>query len=69
MSCANQAGTVFTGPDDVWGNGAGTNLETACVDALYGVQQEWNMLREWLGRSGINGSGGGFQRSDRKSVV
>jgi Zn-dependent metalloprotease len=61
ISCANQAGTVFTGPDDVWGNGAGTNLETACVDALYGVQQEWNMLREWLGRNGINGSGGGFQ--------
>ncbi|MGH8878859.1 MAG: M4 family metallopeptidase [Stackebrandtia sp.] len=61
VSCANQAGTVFTGPDDVWGTGAGTNLETACVDALYGVQKEWNMLREWLGRNGIDGNGRGFQ--------
>jgi len=44
----------------VWGNGSGTNLETACVDALYAVQKEWDMLRSWLGRNGINGSGRGF---------
>jgi hypothetical protein len=30
------------------------------VDALYAVQREWDMLRDWLGRNGINGSGGGF---------
>jgi Zn-dependent metalloprotease len=52
--------TVFTGNDDLWGNGTGTSLETACVDALYGVQRQWDMLRQWLGRNGINGSGGGF---------
>ncbi|HEX6356860.1 M4 family metallopeptidase [Actinophytocola sp.] len=51
---------VFTGPDDVWGNGSGTSLETACVDALYATQRQWDMLSSWLGRSGINGSGGGF---------
>ncbi|TCO55209.1 M4 family metallopeptidase [Actinocrispum wychmicini] len=61
VSCANQAGTIFSRANDVWGNRSGTNLETACVDAYYAEQQEWNMLRDWLGRSGINGQGRGFQ--------
>jgi Zn-dependent metalloprotease len=52
--------TVFTGPDDNWGNGTGTDLETACADALYAVQREWDMLRDWLGRNGIDGQGRGF---------
>ncbi|MFB4276645.1 M28 family peptidase [Nonomuraea sp. MTCD27] len=60
IQCGGQGGTAYTGTDDTWGNGSGTNLETACVDALYGVQREWEMLREWLGRNGINGSGRGF---------
>ncbi len=30
------------------------------MDALYAVQKEWDMLGSWLGRNGINGSGGGF---------
>lgn len=51
---------VFTGPDDLWGNGSGTDLETACVDALYAAQRQWDMLRTWLGRNGINGSGTGY---------
>lgn len=57
VSCANQSGTIFTGPDDVWGNGSGTNLETACVDVLYGVDKEVDMLSAWLGRSGVKGNG------------
>ncbi|MDF5755768.1 M28 family peptidase [Spongiactinospora sp. TRM90649] len=60
ISCGGQGGTAYTGTDDSWGTGSGTNLETACVDALFGVQKEWNMLRDWLGRNGINGSGRGF---------
>ena len=44
VSCANQAGTIYTGPDDVWGNGSGTNLETGCVDVLYSVDKEVDML-------------------------
>jgi Zn-dependent metalloprotease len=60
IRCGGQNGATFTGTDDVWGNGTGTNLETACVDALYAVQREWDMLGTWLGRNGINGSGGGF---------
>jgi Zn-dependent metalloprotease len=57
VSCANQSGTVFTGADDVWGNGSGTSLETACVDVLYSTDKEVDMLSAWLGRSGIKGDG------------
>ncbi|MBO2454220.1 M4 family metallopeptidase [Actinomadura barringtoniae] len=60
LRCGGQDGATYTGTDSAWGNGSGTNLETACVDALYAVQKEWDMLGAWLGRSGINGSGGGF---------
>jgi Zn-dependent metalloprotease len=60
IKCGGQNGSAYTGTDDAWGNASGTNLETACVDALYGVQREWDMLSAWLGRNGINGSGGGF---------
>ncbi|MEU7856479.1 M4 family metallopeptidase [Nonomuraea sp. NPDC049141] len=60
IQCGGQGGTAYTGTDDAWGNASGTNLETACVDALYSVQREWDMLGAWLGRNGINGSGRGF---------
>ncbi|MBT2226031.1 M4 family metallopeptidase [Nonomuraea sp. NEAU-A123] len=60
VQCGGQNGAVYTKSTDSWGNGSGTNLETACVDALFAVQHEWNMLRDWLGRNGINGSGRGY---------
>jgi Zn-dependent metalloprotease len=42
------------------GTGAGTDLQTGCVDAYYAVEREWDMLRTWLGRSGIDGNGRAF---------
>ncbi|WP_442876125.1 M4 family metallopeptidase [Amycolatopsis sp. NBC_01480] len=63
LSCGREGGSVFTGTDNAWGSGSGTDLETACVDTLFSVQTEWNMLRDWLGRNGINGSGGGYPAS------
>ncbi|MGV9307963.1 M28 family peptidase [Nonomuraea sp. NPDC004354] len=60
IQCGGQNGQPYTGPDDTWGNNSGTDLETACVDALYSVQREWDMLRDWLGRNGIDGQGRGF---------
>ncbi len=60
LRCGGQNGSAYTGTDDSWGNGQGTNLETACVDVLYAAQKEWDMLSAWLGRNGINGQGGGF---------
>jgi Zn-dependent metalloprotease len=60
IRCGGQNGSAYTGTDSAWGSGSGTDLETACVDALYAVQKEWDMLGSWLGRNGVNGSGGGF---------
>ncbi|MEU7867689.1 M4 family metallopeptidase [Dactylosporangium sp. NPDC049140] len=61
LSCQDAANnTTFSGSDDVWGNGTGTNRETGCVDALYVAQKEISMLSSWLGRNGFNGSGGGW---------
>ncbi|HEY0167852.1 MAG TPA: M4 family metallopeptidase [Jatrophihabitans sp.] len=51
---------VLSGTDDVWGNGVGSSIETGCVDALFDLKNQWSMLSSWLGRNGINGSGGGF---------
>lgn len=59
LKCQNASGNAtYTGPDDLWGNGDATNRETGCVDALYAAQQEKAMLSSWLGRSGMDGSGG-----------
>ncbi|HEU5472639.1 MAG TPA: M4 family metallopeptidase [Actinophytocola sp.] len=60
VRCTNTSGTTFTGPDDNWGNGSGTSLETGCVDALYAAQRMWDMMRTWLGRTGVSTSGTGF---------
>ena len=61
LSCQNATGNaVFTGSDNVWGNGVGTNRETGCVDALYVAQTQEKMLSSWLGRNGQNGSGGAW---------
>ncbi|NYE36641.1 Zn-dependent metalloprotease [Nocardioides cavernae] len=59
LRCQDAANnTTFTGSDDVWGNGNATNRETGCVDALYAAQQMKAMMSSWLGRNGMNGSGG-----------
>ncbi|MFI6394979.1 M4 family metallopeptidase [Nonomuraea sp. NPDC050540] len=60
MGCGGQNGVAYTGSDDSWGNGSGTNLETACVDTLYAADQEWQMLDVWLNRDGFDGLGRGF---------
>jgi Zn-dependent metalloprotease len=58
MPCQNASGNVtFTGSDDIWGNGVGTDRETGCVDALYGAETEATMLSTWLGRNGMSGTG------------
>ncbi|MFJ8632802.1 M4 family metallopeptidase [Streptomyces sp. NPDC093568] len=52
-------GTLFSGPDDVWGNGAASNLETAGADAHYGAALTWDYYKNVHGRSGIKGDGVG----------
>ncbi|GIJ49049.1 hypothetical protein Val02_59350 [Virgisporangium aliadipatigenens] len=60
VRCGGMNGQTYTGPDDTWGNGTGTDLETACVDVLYAMEQEWDMLGAWLDRDGVDGQGGSF---------
>ncbi|MFG2545611.1 M4 family metallopeptidase [Streptomyces sp. NPDC048594] len=52
-------GTLFTGPDDVWGNGQASNAETAGADAHYGAALTWDYYKNVHGRSGIRGDGVG----------
>ncbi|MBO2446337.1 M4 family metallopeptidase [Actinomadura barringtoniae] len=60
VRCGGMDGRTYSGTDNVWGNGSGTDLETACTDAMYAAAREWNMLRDWLGRDGHDGEGRGF---------
>ncbi len=57
LKCGGQNGAAYTGTDDAWGTGSGTNLETACVDALWGAQREVDMLSSWFNRNGVLGNG------------
>lgn len=50
-------GTLFSGPDDVWGNGSPSNLETAGADAAYGAGLTWDYFKNVYGRNGIRGDG------------
>ncbi|MET9994180.1 M4 family metallopeptidase [Streptomyces mutabilis] len=52
-------GTLFSGPDDVWGDGAASNAETAAADAHYGAALTWDYYKNVQGRSGIRGDGVG----------
>ncbi|GGX20671.1 M4 family metallopeptidase [Streptomyces lomondensis] len=50
-------GTLFSGPDDVWGTGNPADLETAAADAHYGAQVTWDFYKSTFGRSGIRNDG------------
>jgi Zn-dependent metalloprotease len=61
LSCQDAAtNTIFSGADDLWGNGNATVRETGCVDALFGAQTEVRMLSQWLGRNAMDGVGGAW---------
>ncbi|OEJ24939.1 peptidase M4 [Streptomyces agglomeratus] len=52
-------GTLFSGSDDIWGDGTPQNLETAGADAAYGAGLTWDYFKNVHGRSGIRGDGVG----------
>ncbi|GAA0439746.1 zinc metalloprotease [Actinoplanes capillaceus] len=61
LTCQDSStNTVFSGTDNVWGNGTGSNKETGCVDAFYAAQKQKAMLSSWLGRTGFTSSGGAW---------
>ncbi|MEU9552494.1 M4 family metallopeptidase [Streptomyces werraensis] len=52
-------GTLFSGSDDVWGDGTPSNAESAGADAHYGAALTWDYYKNVHGRSGIRGDGVG----------
>ncbi|WP_329379082.1 M4 family metallopeptidase [Streptomyces sp. NBC_01351] len=50
-------GTLFSGTDDIWGNGLPANLETAAADAHYGAQVTWDYYKNVHGRNGLRNDG------------
>ncbi|MEV5438003.1 M4 family metallopeptidase [Streptomyces sp. NPDC052682] len=52
-------GTLFSGPDDIWGNGTPSNAESAGADAHYGAALTWDYYKNVHGRTGIRGDGKG----------
>nr|WP_101391367.1 M28 family peptidase [Streptomyces sp. TLI_146] len=61
LSCADYStGSVFSKSSDSWGTGNPTSKETGCADLMFAAQKQWNMLGQWLGRNGVDGSGRSF---------
>ncbi|GGJ81375.1 hypothetical protein GCM10010123_08970 [Pilimelia anulata] len=60
IQCGGQDGSPMRVSGGSIGTGSGTDLPTACVDAMYAAGKEWDMLKAWLGRDGIDGKGRGF---------
>ncbi|MFD3523007.1 M4 family metallopeptidase [Streptomyces sp. NPDC058653] len=52
-------GTLFSGTDDIWGNGSPSNAETAGADAHFGAALTWDYFKNVHGRTGIRGDGVG----------
>ncbi|MFD9729646.1 M4 family metallopeptidase [Streptomyces sp. NPDC059072] len=50
-------GTLFSGPDDIWGNNLASNLETAAADAHYGAAVTWDYYKNVHGRNGLRNDG------------
>nr|WP_063779325.1 M28 family peptidase [Kibdelosporangium sp. MJ126-NF4] len=58
LECADfSTRQVFSGPDDTWGNGSKTDKESGCVDVMYIGAGEWDLLKNWYGRNGLDGQG------------
>lgn len=54
-----KTGTLFTSPDNQFGNGTNSNRESAGVDAQYGTNMTWDFYKNTYGRNGIFGNGTG----------
>jgi Zn-dependent metalloprotease len=54
-----KTGTLFTSPDNSFGNGSTSSRESAAVDAQYGTNETWDFYKNTFGRNGIFGTGAG----------
>ena len=58
LRCGDSAsGTTYSGSDDVWGSTSKTDKEAGCTDVMYVAAGEWDMLKNWYGRNGLDGQG------------
>ncbi|HET7684602.1 MAG TPA: M4 family metallopeptidase [Marmoricola sp.] len=61
INCSS--GTLYTSPDNSFGNGSTSSRESAAVDAQYGTNMTWDFYENTYGRLGIFGDGtGSFNR-------
>ncbi|MBO2446338.1 M4 family metallopeptidase [Actinomadura barringtoniae] len=60
LRCGGMDGRTFVSPDNAWGDGSASSLETACADAMFGAEREWDLLREWFNRNGFDAHGRAF---------
>ncbi len=54
-----QLGTLYSSPDNHFGNGTNANRESAAVDAHYGASTTWDFFKVNYGRNGIFNNGTG----------
>ncbi|MEU4743567.1 M4 family metallopeptidase [Actinosynnema sp. NPDC023658] len=60
LRCVDYATSApFTKPSNSFGNGNATSKETGCADVLWSTQKQWEMMKSWLGRNGVDGNGRG----------
>ncbi|WP_425586350.1 M4 family metallopeptidase [Streptomyces sannanensis] len=59
LNGGRSGGTLFTDPDDTWGDGTTGDRQTAAVDAAYGAQLTWDYYKDVHGRNGIKNDGVG----------
>ncbi|MFI5707295.1 M28 family peptidase [Kribbella sp. NPDC051620] len=58
LRCGDQStGSTYSGADDVWGSTSKTDKEAGCTDVMYVAAGEWDMLKNWYGRNGLDGNG------------
>nr|WP_239063297.1 M28 family peptidase [Streptomyces sp. SID13031] len=58
LRCGDHSGgSTFSGSDDVWGSTSKTDKEAGCTDVMYVAAGEWDMLKDWYGRNGLDGQG------------
>ncbi|WP_206686090.1 M4 family metallopeptidase [Kribbella qitaiheensis] len=58
LRCGDSAsGSTYSGTDDVWGSTSKTDKEAGCTDVMYVAAGEYDMLKNWYGRNGLDGQG------------
>lgn len=66
---AFDSATVFTSPDNIWGDGTAANRQSAAADIAHGVSAAWDYYHEVHHREGILGDGAGVKSYAHVSFI